>query len=163
MTKDNNKAFLKIAAICSFLGALTTTLLIFLPSAVGTDFEARVQLHTNGLYLSKLWILYIHPQVNIIATLGIGFLLFKKYPFSIIVGTLFLSIWAYTEMSQQAILIDALNQFWRPGYLSATNDTDKLMYTTLITGATGISDSKYFFDNLWFWNRFIAVWSGIDS
>ncbi|MBK9489553.1 MAG: hypothetical protein IPO07_12765 [Haliscomenobacter sp.] len=91
-----------------------------------------------------MWILFIHPQVNIIAAFGIGFLLFRKYPFSIIAGTLFLSIWACSELSQQALLIDTLNQFWRPGYLSALTDTDRTIYKTLITGVTGISDSKYF-------------------
>jgi hypothetical protein len=144
MRKESKTGFLRVTAICSFLGALTTTLLIFLPSTPANDFETSVQLHTNSLYLSKLWILFIHPQVNIIATFGIGLLLFKKNPFPIIAGTMFIFIWAYTEMSQQALLIDTLNQLWRPGYLSSTTDADRTIYKTLITGASGISDGKYF-------------------
>ncbi|MTI41313.1 hypothetical protein [Fulvivirga lutimaris] len=136
--------FLKISAICSVLGAITTALLIFLPNPEASDFESRVLLYQNTLYLSKLWILFIHPQVNFIASLGIAFILFKKYPSRIVLGTLFLFIWALSEMSQQALLIDALNQMWRPGYIAAEDDISKNMFTTLMTAAGGISDSKYF-------------------
>lgn len=142
---DNNiNSFLKIAAICSFLGALTTALLMFLPNPAASGFEAEVMLYKNSLYLSKRWILFIHPQVNFIASLGIAYLLYKKYPLQIIIGTLFLFIWAYTEMSQQALLIDALNQMWRPGYIGADDESTRMMYNTLIKAANGISDSKYF-------------------
>ncbi len=138
------ETFLKATAICSFLGALTTTLLIFLPNPEAPDFETRASLYNNALYLSKLWILFIHPQVNILAAFGIAYLLFKKYPLHIVFGTLFLLVWAYTEMSQQSLLIDTLNQIWRPGYIKADNEVSKNMFTTLIKAASGISDSKYF-------------------
>lgn len=143
-SSKNQVNLLRITAICSFLGALTTILLIFLPDPVAGDFESRAALYQNRLYLTKLWILFIHPQVNILASLGIAYLLFKKYPWQIIIGTLFLSIWAYTEMAQQSLMIDALNQIWRPGYLQAENETLKSEFSTLIKVAHGLSDSKYF-------------------
>jgi hypothetical protein len=138
------EVFLKATAICSFLGALTTILLIFLPNPEASDFETTATLYNNSLYLNKLWILFIHPQVNFLATLGIAYLLFNKYPLQIIFGTFFLLIWVYTEMSQQSLLIDTLNQIWRPGYITADNEVSKNMFTTLIHTANGISDSKYF-------------------
>ena len=144
MDQKNSQYFLKTAAICSFLGAITTALLIFLPNPTATDFEAQVLLHENKLYLSKLWILFIHPQVNFIASLGIGVLLYRKYPHFIIPGLLFLLLWAYNEMSQQALLIDALNQIWRPGYIAAEDELSKNAFSALIQAANGISDSKYF-------------------
>lgn len=138
------KSFLRLAAICSFLGALTTILLIFLPNPEATDFETRTLLYNNQLYLSKLWILFMHPQVNFLASLGLACVLFRKYPTQMLVGTFFLLVWAYTEMSQQALLIDTLNQIWRPAYAGAEGESAKVMYTTLIQAAQGISDSKYF-------------------
>lgn len=140
----NSRIFLRTAAICSFLGTLTTILLLFLPNPEAGDFETRALLFNNGLYQGKLWILFVHPQVNIIASLGIAYVLWRKNPLEIVIGTLFLIIWAYTEISQQALLIDALNQIWRPGYLEADNELTKNMYVTLIKTANGISDSKYF-------------------
>jgi len=136
--------FLKATAVCSFLGAITTALLIFLPNPPAADFESSIALHNNSLYLSKLWILFIHPQVNLLAALGIAYLLFKKYPLHTVFGTVFLMVWAYTEMTQQALLIDSLNQIWRPGYASADSEVSKNMFNTLIQAANGISDSKYF-------------------
>ncbi len=144
---DYNKnidKFLIASAICSFLGALTTALLIFLPNPEASDFETSNLLYSNSLYLSKLWILFFHPQVNLLASLGIAYLMFRKYPFEIIFGTFFLLIWAFTEMSQQSLLIDALNQIWRPGYVGAPNESEKIMFTILIKAANGISDSNYF-------------------
>ena len=136
--------YLKVAAICSFVGALTTSLLIFLPNPITTDFESKTMLYQNVLYLSKLWILFIHPQVNVLASLGVAILLFKNNPTKIILGSFFLFVWAYTEMSQQSFLIDALNNYWRPGYIEADTDSIKNAFFTLIYGSTGISDSKYF-------------------
>ncbi len=140
----NWSKFLMLAVVCSFLGALTTALLIFLPSAEALTFESRVALYQNKLYLTKLWILFFHPQFNLVASLGIVVLLFRKYPLQIIPGTLFMLVWFYSEVSQQAFLIDALNQMWRPGYSQATDESTQNIYSTLIHGATGISDSKYF-------------------
>lgn len=144
MIKANYKPFLKFAGICSILGAITTSLLIFLPNPIASDFESQTLLFKDNLYLTKLWILFFHPQVNIIASLGIAYLLFRKYPLHIVFGTLFLFVWAYSEMSQQSLLIDTLNQIWRPGYIKADSEVSKDMFMTLIKAASGISDSKYF-------------------
>lgn len=142
--KTNFDTFLKASAICSFFGALTTVLLIFIPNPEASDFETRTTLFNNSIYISKLWVLFIHPQVNMLAALGIAYLFYRKYPLQIIFGTLFLLIWSFSEMSQQALLIDTLNQIWRPGYVQALTDVDKNMFTTLIKAANGISDSNYF-------------------
>ncbi|MEM7381167.1 MAG: hypothetical protein AAF361_08200 [Bacteroidota bacterium] len=145
MDKSKNaRIFLKIAAICSFLGALTTALLIFLPNPEAPDFESRVSLFENSRYMTKLWILFLHPQLNLIASLGVAYVLLKKYTWQIILGTLFLLVWSLTEMSQQALLIDTLNQIWRPAYAAAEGEVEKTAYETLIRAANGISDSKYF-------------------
>lgn len=135
---------LKGTAVCSFLGALTTALLFLIPSPSTGNFEESALLYTNRNYVAKLWILFIHPQVNFLAATGIAFLLFRKYPLQIIFGTFFLFIWAVTEMLQQSLLIDTLNQIWRPGYIETDDTNLKNTYSTLIKAANGISDSKYF-------------------
>ena len=144
MKMDNFRPFIRLTAICSLLGALTTALLLFLPNPAAPDFESQVLLSKNGMYMAKLWILFLHPQVNLLASFGIAFLLFRKYPLQIVVGTLFLTLWAFSEMTQQGLLIDALNQIWRPGYLGAEEETNRETFRVLIEGAKGLSDSKYF-------------------
>ena len=142
--KSKANIFLWIAAVCSMLGAFTTALLIFMPISEAVGFEERVILHDNSLYMLRHWILFLHPQFNFIASLGIAYLLIMRSPWQMILGTMFLFVWAYTEMSQQALLIDSLNQIWRPGYFMAMDEMSRFEYKTLISAAEGISDSKYF-------------------
>ncbi|WP_224485570.1 hypothetical protein [Robertkochia aurantiaca] len=141
---SNYELLLKITAICSFAGALTTIFLIFSPLPAAPDFESSNALYDNIMYLSRLWVLFFHPQVNFLASLGIALILFKKYPLQMLMGMLFLFVWAYSEMAQQALLIDAVNQIWRPQLATANDQVTKELYITLIHGANGISDSQYF-------------------
>ena len=136
--------FLWAAALCSFLGALTTALLIFLPSVETGGKQHSILLYNNSAYIWKLWILFLHPQFNFIASLGVAVVLLKKYPLEIIIGSFFLLVWTYTEMSQQVLLIDALNQYWRPGFLNANDSMSRSVFLTLIKGTDAISDSQYF-------------------
>ncbi|MCP4215862.1 MAG: hypothetical protein GY765_14510 [bacterium] len=136
--------FLRLAAICSVLGAITTILLIYLPGVAAKGFEAETALHLNSLYMSKLWILFAHPQFNILASLGIAFLFFKKYPELVVPGMLAMSVWAIAEISQQAYMIDAVNQIWRAGYLKEAEELKKTMLRTHLSGVEGISDSMTF-------------------
>ena len=108
------------------------------------DPQNSILLYKDDLYIAKLWILFFHPQFNFIAALGIAVVLIKKYPLEIVVGTFFLLVWTVTEMTQQALLIDALNQYWRPAYMAAQDQMGRDIYLALIKGTDALSDSKYF-------------------
>ena len=69
---------IKFAAVCSLIGALTTNLLIFMPNPQVSGEDATALLHTNAMYIIKKWKLFIHPQVNYMACLGIALGLFKE-------------------------------------------------------------------------------------
>lgn len=134
----------KIGAVCSVASAITTATLMYGPNPpVADTFEATQALHADTLYMMKKWVLFLHPQFAFIAAVATAFLTFRKAPTATITGLIFLWIWAYTEMSQQAYLIDALNQYWRPAFQTATSE-DKQVWTTLIKGSTAVSDSYYF-------------------
>lgn len=141
---STNQQFLKIGAICSILSAITTAVLMYGPDAPQTaSFEAMQQLHANSLNLYKRWVLFFHPQFAFIAALAAATVLAKRSLALVGIGIFYLAVWAITEMSQQAYLIDALNQIWRPSYLAA-NDADKELWRTMIIGLRGLSDSQYF-------------------
>ncbi|WP_262694250.1 hypothetical protein [Kordiimonas aquimaris] len=141
---STNKPLLRIGAICSVLSALTTTILIYGPDASNApDFDAVQQLHQNSMHLYKKWILFFHPQFAFIAALAAATILLKRSPALVGIGIFYLAVWAMTEMSQQAYLIDALNQMWRPAYLASTG-ADKELWRTMIMGLRGLSDSQYF-------------------
>lgn len=136
--------FLKVAAVCSVLGAITTALLIFLPIAQATSFESQVILYSDSLYTGRLWVFFFHPQFNLLATLGLGVLLYKKTPGLVISGVLFMMIWAVTEAAQQAFIIDAVNQIWRTTYADTEDETLKQVLKTNLIGSYGFQDSMYF-------------------
>ena len=144
LPKSYKHVFL-VAAVASAASAITTAVLIYGPNAqAGPDLMAQAQLHTDGLYLYKRWVLFFHPQLAFVAALGLAFALFRKRPALVSIGMFYLFTWAVTEMTQQAFVIDALNQYWRPALLDATSDAERATYETLLTGFNAISDSQYF-------------------
>ncbi len=138
------KSFLRSGAIFSLFSAITTTVLIFGPDPVAPNgFDATQALHANALHIYKKWILFLHPQFAFIAALAAGSLIAKRSPALVIIALFYFAIWTITEVTQQAYLIDALNQIWRPAYLAVAGE-DQTQWRTLITGIQGISDSQYF-------------------
>lgn len=139
-----NSTFLKVGAWAAFLSAITTATLMYGPNATVPDgFDATQELYSNLLHLYKKWVLFFHPQFAFIAALSAGYFVIKRSPALVSIALFYLATWAITEMSQQAYLIDALNQIWRPAYLAAAAE-DRELWRTLITGLNGISDSQYF-------------------
>lgn len=140
----SHNSYLHAGAVLSAFSALTTAILMYGPNAPAADgFDAVQGLHQNGLYLYKKWILFLHPQFAFLAALAAGFALFRDRAFLVVAALFYLGMWAFTEVSQQAYIIDALNQMWRPAYLAADAENREL-WRTLITGMNGISDSQYF-------------------
>jgi hypothetical protein len=124
---------------------VTTAILVYGPDATAADdVVSQARLHADWLYLYKRWILFFHPQFAFIASIGIAFALFARRPVCIAAGLFYLLLWTVTEMTQQAFVIDALNQYWRGGLLGAADTTERAAYETLLKGFTGISDSQYF-------------------
>ncbi len=139
-----NVDFLRAGAVFSLLSAITTAILIFGPNPVSPNgFEATQALHSDPMHLYKKWVLFLHPQFAFLAALSAGALLGKRSPALIIIALFYYAVWTITEITQQAYLIDALNQIWRPAYLAATG-TDQSQWRTLIVGLQGVSDSQYF-------------------
>jgi hypothetical protein len=140
----HTKKFFIMVGICSLLSAIGVLLLAYLPSPEIDGFEAQVMLYTNEIYLLKLWISFFHHQLAGIAIIGIVVVLYKKYPELIIRGALFYFMWAFTEIAQQAYMIDAVNQILRPQYSNATDEATKAVLKTHLLGVNAVWDTMYF-------------------
>lgn len=136
--------FLRVAAICSVLGAITTALVAFIPVPEVETFDEKVSLHTNTNYLTKLWIFFLHPQFNVLAAFGISVLFVKKFPEYIIPATLGIIVWAVTEAGQQAFTIDAVNQTWRAEYMQQSDPQVKAALFVQLKGSEAIRSSMFF-------------------
>ena len=139
-----SERLIKLAAVCSAIGAITTLVLVLIQVPEAKSFDEKVLLHDNARYIGKLWIFFFHPQFNLIAALGVAVLLYKRKPEFVLPGFLFIGIWAITESAQHAFLIDAVNQYWREGYNKVTDESVKLAYYNNLIGAEAMGDSMYF-------------------
>ena len=144
-SESSLSSLLKIAACASLFSAITTAVLIYGPNAdPAQGLVEEAQLSSNWSYLYKPWVLFFHPQFAFIATIGAASVIWQKRPTLALIGIFYLLIWAITEMTQQAFIIDALNQFWRPALLNSEDTVQREAFETLLIGFPAISDSQYF-------------------
>jgi hypothetical protein len=151
---------LRIAGLCSLIGGITTLILVILPTPVAESFDQRVLLHKNSVYLARLWIFFFHPQVNVIAALGITVFLLKKKPQFVLIGFLFFLIWGITECAQHAFLIDAVNQDWRAKYEVVTDEKMKTAIFGQLVGASAINGQYVFLTSLLLRHRIVTFGNG---
>jgi hypothetical protein len=120
----NEARFLRFAAVCSALSAITTLLLIFLPEffASAQGFEARMARVHEPAYILRSYVYLLHPFLVFTAALGIMFALRRDAPVLAIAGLLGFFAWAFTEASQQTLTLFAFDR-WREAWAAADEST----------------------------------------
>ena len=120
----NEARFLRVAAVCSVLSALTTLMLIFLPEffASTQGFEARMARVHETAYRLRAWAYLLHPFITLTAALGIAFAIRHRAPVLALFGALGFTWWAFTEASQQTLTLFAFDR-WRVAYAAADEAT----------------------------------------
>lgn len=113
--------FYRGAAICSFLSALTTLGLIYLPRWYQPvpDFDARMALITNTAYLLRSWIYLVHPFLVVTAVLAVAARCWARTAGAAALGVMGFSLWAAVEAGQQAFTKVALDRTWRAAWPTA--------------------------------------------
>ena len=78
----NEARFLRVAAACSALSAVTTLLLIFLPDFFidAQGFEARMARVREPACILRSWVYLVHPFLVLTAALGILFVIRRASP-----------------------------------------------------------------------------------
>jgi hypothetical protein len=135
--------FLRVAAVCSLLSAVSTLLLIFLPEwfLPAPDFAARMGRVHEPAYLLRSWVYLLHPFLVFTAALGIALLVWRRSPVLAIAGMLGFLLWACNEAGQQTLTLFAFDR-WRLAWESA----DESARTALRINAVmydGIWDGMY--------------------
>ncbi len=141
---DTIGTFLKFAAICSILSAFTTMTLMGIDVPTPSSIQEQARLHQHTAYLFRTWVYFLHPLLVLVAVIGFFTTQYRKYLGWSVMFLLFFFIWTHTEALQQALALDALNQYWRPAYLSTDDPTTKQAMEFLMLGFPGIYDSHYF-------------------
>jgi hypothetical protein len=128
--------FLRVAAVCAFISAATTLLLIFLPElfAPAPHFEARMARVYEGAYTLRAWAYLLHP---FIAALGVALTLVRHAPVLALAGVLGFMLWAFNEAGQQTLTLFAFDR-WR----LAWDGADELM-------RSAIRVNVHMYDGIW--------------
>lgn len=112
-------SFYRSAAVCSWLSAVTTLLLIFLPQwyAPGDSFEARMARVEDPAYVLRSWVYLLHPFLVVTAALAVALRLRRAAASWLVPGLLGFLLWGGTEAAQQALTLAAFDP-WRVAYLA---------------------------------------------
>jgi hypothetical protein len=113
-------SFFRAAAVCSLISAITTLLLIFLPSwyAPAEGFNGRMARVNDPAYVWRSWVYLLHPFLVLMAALGMTVRIRPQAPGAALVGFLGFVLWGFTEAAQQTLTLFAFDR-WRVAYLAA--------------------------------------------
>jgi hypothetical protein len=136
--------FFRVTAICSFISAMTTLCLIFLPRlyARPQSFEENVLLFGNNIYTLRLWVYLAHPIFVMAAALGVAVSKLPARAGAVVPGFMCFFIWGFTEMLQQSLALVANHYAWRAGY-STADEATRAMIRTNMFGFEAIWDALY--------------------
>ena len=134
-----SQTFFRAAAICSFLSAITTLCLIFLPKIYGpaTSFDQRIALVQHPLWQLRAWAYLIHPFITVTAALGVAVALRRAAASLVVPGFLGFLVWGFTEAGQQCLTF-ALFRRWANQYPAADVATRETLRSNIM-----------FYDALW--------------
>jgi len=137
-------SFYRTAAVCSVLSAVTTLMLIFLPSffAPAEGFEGRMARVHDPAYQLRAWVCFVHPFITLMAALAVATRIRNFRPGLAVVGLLAMMLWAFTEAAQQGMTLFAFDK-WRVAFASA-DETMRAQIRTLTVIYDGLWDGMYF-------------------
>lgn len=157
-------AFYRAAAICSFVSAVTTLMLIFLPDLYGPapTLEARFARTENPWYLLRAWAYLVHPFFVVGAALGVAMALRHTRAGLAVAGFLGFLLWGFTEASQQTLTLVAFHR-WAEAFPNA-DETARAMLQAQVSTYDALWDAMYLLLIIAFLigNLFygIAMWRG---
>jgi hypothetical protein len=138
--------FLRFAAACALLSALTTLIVHLVPAlwADANTFEKQLQLRGNVYYLARLWVVIIHCSLVVISMYAIALLRFRNTPALAGLGFLGFVVFGFTELLRTALAIFALNRDWRAGFALAPDEATRSWFRAAIEAYSGVNNALFF-------------------
>jgi hypothetical protein len=145
-------AFYKVAGVCSIGSGLTTLAVHLVPLAWSnvTTLEQQVGLRSNPLYLSRLWMVYLHLLLVVIAMVGVALRKIRVAPGAAILGLIGYVFFAFAESIRVSLALFALNASWRTIYASTADEAIRASMRTLLLSWPGLNDALFVLFSLGF-------------
>jgi hypothetical protein len=152
--------FYRGAAVCSFVSAITTLGLIFLPRLYQpvSGFEERMALTQNPAYVLRSWVYLLHPFLVVTAALAVAARCRFRAGGAASLGFLGFGLWGATEAAQQTLTLVALDRTWRAAWTTA-DETQRSLIRGYVATYDALWDSLYLLLLLGFFagNVFLAI------
>jgi hypothetical protein len=131
---NTSNQFLRFASICCFITVITTLgIHIYFPEPP-QDFEQRILLFQNKIYLLNRWWVIFHCLLVIISMWGIAIVKMKQSPGFTGLGFLFFAVFGIAEITRQMFVLFYLNGL-REQYFLATDPAIKEIIKNTLTNA----------------------------
>ena len=143
---DVSPKFLRFAAVCAAITALTTLAIHLMPhlwADVGT-FEKQLDLRNRGLYLTRLWIVLIHCLLVVVSMYAVCLLSVRAQPGWAGLGFLAFFVFALTEIFRTSLALFALNRTWRTRYAANPDPEARGSIRAMIEAFSGVNDALFF-------------------
>ncbi len=136
---------LRFGALAAALSALTTCFLWLLPHlyAAPVNFDESIALHSNPLYLSRLWVNFFHIFFALTAYAAAGSILWRRTPALAGLGFIWMFMWAMAELLGVSVNLFAVNATWRAQFADSAPLVQEQLRVLLI-GFQGVWDGIFF-------------------
>lgn len=158
---QSNGSFDKVAGLCSVLSGFTTFGVHLIPLAWShaTTFEQQVWLWNNPLYLGRLWMVYLHLLLVVVAMLGVCLRKLRSSPAPSVLGFVGYLLFAFAESGRVSLALFAVNASWRATYVTSADEALRASMKTLLLAWPGINNALFVLFSLGFLagNFFYAI------
>ena len=137
-----SKTFTRFPSICCFASVITTLGIHLWFADPPSDFEQRIIMFRDKIYLLNRWWVIAHCLLVIFSMWGMALLLLKKSPGFAPLGFLFFAVFGLAEITRQMYVLFYINGL-REQYSLATDPSVKEILKNTLTHA-GILSSPLF-------------------
>lgn len=153
------KSFLRFAAVCAVLSAVTT-LIVHLYFTPPESFEERILLFKNKQYIFRNWSVVFHCVFVIVSMYAVFLLRRIQSPGWMGTGFIFFCIFALTEIARMFTALFYTNQL-RQKYFTATEETVKVLTKNSIDNVAFLNDVLFSVFIMAFWLGLIMYSIGL--
>lgn len=128
-----SKSFLHFAAACCLLSMITTLGIHLAFPEPPADFEQRILLFRDQIYLLQRWWIIVHCLLVIVSMCGVALWLIRKSPGFAPLGFLFFAVFGIAEIFRQMIVLFYFNGLREQYHLATDAATKEVFRNTLST------------------------------
>lgn len=143
-TQPFSRAFIRFAAICAFLSALTTFGVHLLPLLhPAPTFEQQLLLTQNKVYIFRLWVVLIHILLVLVSMWGVFAVRCRTEAGWVGLGLGGFWIFGLAELFRVSLTLNTVNG-WRSRYLSETDPTIQEFLRQSLLSWSQVNDALFF-------------------